>query len=135
MIFEGMRTSITKKTYNFVIVYGVLTCCPLPSKSAHLSTYGILSYGRRGWLNAFYWYQLFALDYVVFQAQHFLSSHGGFRFCAMYHYREALIKFTHYGETKTGLTPHIKSALKKTVNCATISQPKASTRYQPTDEC
>ena len=125
MIFQGIRTSIAKKPY---ISFRVGTDLLPPSESAHLRMYRILSYGRRGSLNAFYWLQLFALDYAVFHAQHFLSSHEGLRFCAMHHHREALIKLTHYDETKTGLTPHIKSDLKKTVNCSTTSQ-------QPTDEC
>ena len=35
--------------------------------------------GGGGGLNAFYWYQIFALDYVVVKAQIMLSSHGGFQ--------------------------------------------------------
>ena len=42
-----------------------------------------------GGLNAFYWYQIFALDYVV-KAQNMLSSRGGFLTIAMYHHRKTI---------------------------------------------
>ena len=35
--------------------------------------------------NAFYWYQIFALDSAVDEAQTMLSLHGGFLTIAMYH--------------------------------------------------
>ena len=38
-----------------------------------------------GGLNAFYWYQIFALDSAVVEAQKLLCSHGGFLTIAMYH--------------------------------------------------
>ena len=38
-----------------------------------------------GGLNAFYWYQIFALDSAVVKAQTMLSLHGGFLTIAMYH--------------------------------------------------
>ena len=43
-------------------------------------------------LNAFYWYQIFTLDYVVVKLQKMFSSHGGFLHAAfaMYHHRETL---------------------------------------------
>ena len=43
--------------------------------------------GRGGGLNAYYWYQIFALDSVVVEAQNILSSHGGFLTIAMDHHR------------------------------------------------
>ena len=43
-----------------------------------------------GGLNAFYWYQIFALDSAVVEAQKMLSSHGGFLTFAMYHHRETI---------------------------------------------
>ena len=39
-------------------------------------------------LNAFYWYQIFALDSAVVETKNMLSSHGGFLTIAMYHHRE-----------------------------------------------
>ena len=41
-------------------------------------------------LNAFYWYQIFALDSAVVEAQKMLSSHGGFLTSTMYHHRETI---------------------------------------------
>ena len=42
-----------------------------------------------GWgLNTFYWYRIFAIDYVVVKAQKLLSSNEGFLKYAMYHHRE-----------------------------------------------
>ena len=41
-------------------------------------------------LNAFYWYQIFALESAVVEAQEMLSSHWGFRTIAMYHHRETI---------------------------------------------
>ena len=41
-----------------------------------------------GGLNAFYWYQIFALVSVVVKTHTLLSSHGGFLTIAMYHHRE-----------------------------------------------
>ena len=46
--------------------------------------------GGGGGLNAFYWYQIFALDSAVVEAQTILSSHGGFLTIAMYHHRETI---------------------------------------------
>ena len=43
-----------------------------------------------GGLNAFYWYQIFALDSAVVEAQKMLSLHGGFLTIAMYHHRETI---------------------------------------------
>ena len=43
-----------------------------------------------GGLNAFYWYQISALDSVVVKAQKMLSSHGGFLHFAMYHHKETI---------------------------------------------
>ena len=43
-----------------------------------------------GGLNAFYWYQIFALDSAVVEAQKILSSHGGFLTIATYHHREMI---------------------------------------------
>ena len=53
--------------------------------------------GVGGSLNAFYWYQIFALDSVVVEVQKLFSSHGSLLTIAMYHTH---IKLTHYDETK-----------------------------------
>ena len=39
-----------------------------------------------GGLNAFYWYQIFALDSAVVEVQEMFSSHGGHLTNAMYHH-------------------------------------------------
>ena len=44
-----------------------------------------------GSLNAFYWYQIFALDSAVIEAQKMLSWHGGFLTIAMFHHRETIL--------------------------------------------
>ena len=41
-------------------------------------------------LNAFNWYQIFALDSAVVEVQEMLSSHGGYLTNAMYHHEETL---------------------------------------------
>ena len=41
-------------------------------------------------LNAFYWYQIFALDFAVVEVQEMFSSHGGHLTNAMYHHGETL---------------------------------------------
>ena len=51
------------------------------------------SLSQRGWgggggLNAFYWYQIFALDSAVVEVQYLFSSLGGILTIAMYHYGE-----------------------------------------------
>ena len=38
--------------------------------------------------NAFYWYQIFALDSAVVEVQEMFSSHGGLLTNAMYHHGE-----------------------------------------------
>ena len=43
-----------------------------------------------GGLNAFYWYQIFALDSVVVEVQEMFSLHGGRLTNAMYHHGETL---------------------------------------------
>ena len=43
-----------------------------------------------GGLNAFYWYQIFALDSVVVEVQEMFSWHGGHLTKAMYHHGETL---------------------------------------------
>ena len=43
--------------------------------------------GGGGWgLNAFYWYQIVALDSAVVEVQEMFSSHGGHLTNAMYHH-------------------------------------------------
>ena len=42
-----------------------------------------------GGLNAFYWYQIFALDSAVVEVQEMFSSHGGLLTNAMYHHGES----------------------------------------------
>ena len=54
-----------------------------------LRTDSSLSHGGGG-LNAFYWYQIFALDSAVVEVQEMFSSHGGHLTNAMYHHGEAL---------------------------------------------
>ena len=44
--------------------------------------------GGGGGLNAFFWYQIFALDFAVVEAQKMLSSYGEFQTIAMYHHIE-----------------------------------------------
>ena len=46
--------------------------------------------GRGGGLNAFYWYQIFALDSAVVEVQEIFSSHGDLLTNAMYHHKETL---------------------------------------------
>ena len=43
-----------------------------------------------GGLNAFYWYQIFALDSAVVEVQEMFSSHGDHLTNAMYHHGETL---------------------------------------------
>ena len=56
--------------------------------------------GGGGGLNAFYWYQIFALDSAVVEVQEMFSSHGGHLTNAMHHHGVTLIKSTHHDETK-----------------------------------
>ena len=54
-----------------------------------------------GGVNAFYWYQIFALDSAVVEVQENFSSHGGHLTNAMYHHgKNTLIKLLHHDETK-----------------------------------
>ena len=54
-----------------------------------------------GGLNAFYWYQIFALDSAVVEVQEIISSHGGHLTNAMYHHgKNILINILHHDETK-----------------------------------
>ena len=46
--------------------------------------------GGGGALNAFYWYQIFALDSAVVEVQEIFSSHGGHLTNAMYHHGDTL---------------------------------------------
>ena len=46
--------------------------------------------GGGGGLNAFYWYQIFALDSAVVEVQEMFSSHGGHLTNAMYHHGKTL---------------------------------------------
>ena len=48
------------------------------------------SLSHRGCLNAFYWYQFFALDSAVVEVQEMFSSHGSLLTTAMYHHGETL---------------------------------------------
>ena len=59
-------------------------------QSYHLRTDSSLSHRGGGGLNAFYWYQIFALDSAVVEVQEMFSSHGGFLTNAMYHHGETL---------------------------------------------
>ena len=45
---------------------------------------------RLGDLNAFYQYQIFALDSAVVEVREMFSSHGGYLLNAMYHHGETL---------------------------------------------
>ena len=44
--------------------------------------------GGGGGLNAFYWYQIFAIDSAVVEVQEMFSSHGGHLTNAMYHFKK-----------------------------------------------
>ena len=55
-----------------------------------LRTDSSLIHGGGGGLNAFYWYQIFALDSAVVKVQEMLSWHGGVLPNAMYHNGETL---------------------------------------------
>ena len=46
-------------------------------------------------LNAFYWYQIFALDSAVVEVQEMFSSHGGHQANAMYHHGETFLSNLH----------------------------------------
>ena len=46
--------------------------------------------GGGGRLNAFYWYQIFALDSAVVEVQEMFSSHGSLLTIAMFHHGETL---------------------------------------------
>ena len=46
--------------------------------------------GGGGGLDAFYWYQIFALDSTVVEVQEMFSSHEGYLTNAMYHHGETL---------------------------------------------
>ena len=56
--------------------------------------------GGGGGLNAFYWYQNFALDSAVAEVQEMFSSYGDHLTNALYHHGETLFKLTHHDETK-----------------------------------
>ena len=43
-----------------------------------------------GGLNAFYWYQIFALDSAAVEVQEMFSSHGSLLTIAIYHHGETL---------------------------------------------
>ena len=47
-------------------------------------------WGWGGGFKAFYWYQIFALNSAVVEAQNMLSSHGEFLTIAMHHHRETI---------------------------------------------
>ena len=51
----------------------------------HISTVWTVS-SLLGGLNAFYWYQIFALDSAVVEVREMSSSHGGHLTNAMYHH-------------------------------------------------
>ena len=53
-----------------------------------------------GDLNAFYWYQIFALDSAVVEVQEMFSSHGGHLTNAMYHHGKP-VSDGHLKSTKT----------------------------------
>ena len=52
-------------------------------------------------LNAFYWYQIFALDSAVVEEQNCLARNWGVpNYCNVSSWRNNLIKLTHYDETE-----------------------------------
>ena len=53
-----------------------------------------------GGLNAFYWYQIFALDSAVVEVQEMFSSHGGHLTNAMYHHGKHSNQINTHDETK-----------------------------------
>ena len=78
----------------FCLVF-VLSLCA----SVYYASWSPAGKGRR--LNAFYWYQIFALDSAVVEVQEMFSSHGGHLTNAMYHHgKNTLIKLLHHDETK-----------------------------------
>ena len=59
-------------------------------QNQRLRTDSSLTNGEGG-LNAFYWYQIFALDSAVVEVQEMFSSHGGgFLTITIYHHRETI---------------------------------------------
>ena len=61
--------------------------CQQPNQG--LRTDSSLSHrGGGGGINAFYWYQIFALDSAVVEVQEMFSSHGGHLTNAIYHHGE-----------------------------------------------
>ena len=59
------------------------------------------SLSHRGGLNAFYWYQIFALASAVVEVQKIFNSHGGHLTNAMYHHgKHNQIKLTLHDEKK-----------------------------------
>ena len=58
--------------------------------------------GGGGGLKFIYWYKIVSLDstVTVVEAQNMISLLGGFQAFAMHHYRNNLIKLTHYDKTK-----------------------------------
>ena len=61
---------------------------PLPSNGQQPKPPG--GGGGGGGLNAFYWYQILALDSAVVELQEMFSSHGSLLTIAMYHHGETL---------------------------------------------
>ena len=60
-----------------------------------------------GGLNAIYWYQVFALDSAVLEAQEMFSSHGSILLNAMYHHGETLSSnLRTMMKQRKGLTTH-----------------------------
>ena len=63
---------------------------PLPKNGHQPKPPGGGGEGGGGGLNAFYWYQIFALDSAVVEVQEMSSSHGNLLTNAMYHHGETL---------------------------------------------
>ena len=63
-----------------------------------------------GGLNAFYWYQIFALDSAVVEVQ---LAWKPINYCNVLSWRNTLIKLTHYDETKKRAHDSLKVRAKK----------------------
>ena len=56
----------------------------------NLRTDSSLSHWGVGGLNAFYWYQIFAIDSAIVEVQEMFISHGGLLANAMHHHGETM---------------------------------------------
>ena len=76
--------------------------------------------GGGGWLNAFYWYQIFALDSAVVEVQEMFSSHGGHLTNTMCHHGETC-KTVLPLETSSEINCEFIKFVKKNVKCIPLT--------------